>query len=61
MKSYISVEVMTPKGFYEWTDSEQEEWWDNVHRAQQKAEEAYKQAFINAAPDARAEFDIESK
>lgn len=41
-KSYISVETKQPDGFYDMSETDQEEFWILVYSTQQHAERAYK-------------------
>lgn len=62
-KSYISVEIKKPKGFYDWPENEQELFYDRIAEVQEFAEQAYKEVVEKASSvfDFNFSCDIESK
>jgi hypothetical protein len=60
-KSYISVDVVTPKGFYDWEEDDQDVFWERVYYAQKEAEQAYIGELEKYAGKFDFTFDIESK
>jgi len=62
-KSYISVEVKKPKGFYDWPESEQDLFCRHIAAIQKCAEKAYTETVEKASGvfDFDFKYDIESK
>lgn len=60
-KSYISVDVNVPKGYYDWDDDEQDVFWQRVVAVQAEAEQAYKSVLLMYSGKIDFDYDIESK
>ena len=60
-KSYISVEIKKPKGFYNWPENEQELFYERIAELQESAEQAYIDTVAAISFDFEFKYDIESK